>query len=67
LSGALLGFVLGYDIIEEGYKQMVKSRGIDAGHRFIQVVAVPFELEIQYERTERVRADFGFPTVTLYT
>jgi hypothetical protein len=32
-----------YNLIEEGYIQPPKSRGIDAGHEVLQVLADPFE------------------------
>jgi hypothetical protein len=44
-----------YDLIEEGYFQFAKSRGIDASHEILQVFAGPFEPKFcEYGEDERV-------------
>jgi hypothetical protein len=45
-----------YDIVEKGYRQVVKLRGIDAGHEVVQIFAGPLEQKkkVRTGRTERV-------------
>jgi hypothetical protein len=35
-----------YDIIEESYLKVIESRNIDAGHKVLQIFAVPLEGKI---------------------
>jgi hypothetical protein len=41
------------DILEEGYTQESKLREIDAGHKFLQILADPFEGKTFEEREDK--------------
>jgi hypothetical protein len=42
-----------YDIIEEGHRQVVKSRGIDAGPKVLQIFGDPLEPKISENGKDR--------------
>jgi hypothetical protein len=39
-------------LVEEGYYQLVKLRGVDPGHKVLQIFADPFELKQGENREE---------------
>ena len=35
-----------YQVMEEGYLQVVEHRGIDPGHKVVQIFASPFDVQL---------------------